>query len=143
MSDPTKCEHCGAKLVEYKFGFNKGLAVFLIALYRKKVPCRTDDLGLDYSVRTNSQKLRYWGLARPFNNKNAAIGHRRGWWHITGKGILFVEGRERIQKFAVMLRNELQRFEGPEILIGDVDDVYQHYGDFLDQIRVQQRELFA
>ena len=32
----TRCSHCGAVVAEYKFGFNKGLAVVLALLVHRK-----------------------------------------------------------------------------------------------------------
>lgn len=102
------CPHCSALMVEYTFTFNSGLATFLSALYEAKEPVRTDELGLTYSQRTNSQKLRYWGLAEQVKTGTAA--KKGGVWKITRLGIDFVEGRVRIPRKVTMYRNTFRRY---------------------------------
>lgn len=129
------CNECGAKKVEYRFGFNKGLAIFLARLYEKKGPARTDDLGLTYSQRTNSQKIRYWGLAKPYITEDTV--QKRGWWVITQKGIDFITGKLLIPKYVVMYRNEVIREERPMIGFKDVSDGYKYHQDYADMAKSQ------
>lgn len=137
------CEHCGSKAVEYTFSFNKGLATFLVRLYEEGKPARTDTLGLTYSQRTNSQKLRYWGLAAPVVNEEAK--KKAGWWEITDRGKAFVEGKMRIRRKVVMCRNQFVRYEGSLIGIDEVFDGYLYRQDYKDQAAQQilrQADLF-
>jgi hypothetical protein len=130
------CECCGAKLVEYRFTFNHGLAVFLRRLFNTGgKPARTDDLGLTYAQRTNSQKLRYWGLAEPVISPDTA--RRRGWWQITEKGRQFVLGAITIPRHAITKRNVVQRLEGDAITFAKVCEGYELRGDYADQAREQ------
>ena len=128
---PKTCEHCGHKSVEYKFGFNKGLAAFLAKLYIKNAPCRTDDLGLTYAQRTNSQKLRYWDLARPHINEESKI--KKGVWVITQKGKDFVEHRTKINKYVIMRNNKFVRYEGEEITFNEVSEGYKYRKEYQQQ----------
>lgn len=130
-----ECNHCGAKMVEYKFTFNHGLAVFLYKLYKADTPCKTDNLNLTYSQRTNSQKLRYWGLAIPHLNKESA--KKAGWWIITEAGKAFVEGRSTIWSQVIMYRNKFVRWEGEQINFAEVTAGYDYRSDYQDQIREQ------
>ncbi len=132
---PHICQSCGAKIVEYRFSFNRGLAVFLGKLFDANRPVKTDDLGLTYAQRTNSQKLRYWGLAVP--SLNAERERKRGWWEITEKGKLFVIGEITIPRYAVTKQNIIVRLEGDLILFDDVSDGYEYRGDYADQVREQ------
>ena len=129
------CSQCGSKSVEYRFGFNKGLAAFLLKLFEANGPAKTDDLNLTYAQRTNSQKLRYWGLAEA----SADSGHhrRRGWWVITDKGRYFVQGRIGITRYVVMKNNKRVRYEGENIQFHEVCEGYQVRGDYQDQARQQ------
>lgn len=136
MNRSSICQHCGAKMVEYKFSFNKGMAQFLLKLYDAQGPAKTDELGLTYSQRTNSQKLRYWGLAEPVTD-TAEQRKKSGWWKITAAGYLFVNGEISIQKFAVMYRNVFRRYEGGEIYFKDVYEGYQNRAEFKEQARAQ------
>lgn len=129
------CSECGAKIVEYKFSFNKGLAAFLGRLFDQGGPVRTDDLNLTYSQRTNSQKLRYWGLAEPVITE--ATIRKRGVWKITDKGIEFVIGNITIPKFAVTMRNKVLRLEGAPLSFTTVSDGYKYRADYAEQARKQ------
>jgi hypothetical protein len=133
--EPLICPLCGAKHVEYRFGFNKGLAAFLTKLYIANRPVKTDSLGLTYAQRTNSQKLRYWGLAVPYKNEESVV--KRGWWVITQLGIDFVTGKAKIPKYAVTRSNEVIRMEGEEISFTSVLDGYDYYQDYVEQIKNQ------
>ena len=124
------CPHCNAKMVEYKFGFNKGLGIFLGKLFDSGKPEKTDNLGLTYAQRTNSQKLRYWDLAVPFITEETS--RKRGWWRITQKGIDFVLGKTLIHKHVIMYRNEIIRFEGDLISFSDVTDGYLYRADYAE-----------
>lgn len=133
--EPCACCVCGAKLVEYKFAFNYGLALFLGRLFDVGEPVRTDSLNLTYSQRTNSQKLRYWGLAEQFVNQETE--RKRGWWRITDKGRQFVTGEIAIPKYAVTMRNVVVRLEGERIGFFKISRGYQYRRDYADQACAQ------
>ena len=135
MEHKSICEHCGAKKIEYTFSFNKGLATFLGKLFDANQPCKTDNLGLTYAQRTNSQKLRYWGLAVPVINEESVL--KRGWWVITEKGKAFVRGQISIQKKVITQRNEILRFEGQHITFNEVSEGYQYYEHYSFQVKEQ------
>lgn len=135
MKEIGICTECGAKKVEYRFGFNKGLAIFLVKLYERGEPAKTDDLGLTYSQRTNSQKIRYWGLARPYITEDTV--QKRGWWVITKKGIDFITGKLLIPKYVVMYRNNVVREERPMITFKEASDGYLYRQDYANQAKAQ------
>lgn len=134
------CGECGAKMVEYTFTFNKGICVFLRALYLAGGVAKTDTLGLTYSQRTNSQKVRYWDLAIPHINEESK--KKAGWWQITDHGIKFLRGEVPIHKKVVMYRNERRRYEGEQILVTNVVDTWEYRSDYQEQVR-SQGELFG
>lgn len=136
MNEDAQCPHCGASMIEYKHGFNLGLAAFLGKLFDAGGPAKTDDLGLTYSQRTNSQKLRYWGLAVQVT-PNESAARKRGWWQITEKGVAFVLGLVRIPKYAIVYRNNVMRLEGECLLFSEVSEGYQYQADYADQARTQ------
>lgn len=128
----TICSHCGAKSVQYRYKFNYGLAVFLRKLVEAGGVAKTDDLGLTYSQRTNSQKLRYWGLAKAYLNEESK--HKKGWWQVTERGQLFLQGHWKIPSVAIVVRNKVIRLEGPEISINDAVKEWKHYDHFAGQV---------
>lgn len=146
-NEPKICECCGAKIVEYRFVFNRGLAVFLGRLFDTsgpdKQPVKTDSLKLTYSQRTNSQKLRYWGLAQPVIDANTE--RKRGWWQITDKGMKFVLGQTTIPKYAYTMRNVITRLDGERIRFLQVSNGYEYRKDYAEQVlrqlQSQQQQL--
>ena len=137
--ESNTCHCCGAKLVEYRFVFNYGLALFLGRLFDNRGPTKTDTLGLTYSQRTNSQKLRYWGLAEPYLDEHTEA--KRGWWQITDKGRAFVMGEITIPKYAVTKRNHVLRLEGEPVSFRGASRGYQYRQDYADQIRAQLKKV--
>jgi hypothetical protein len=146
------CDHCGAKIVEYEHGFNRGLRNCLKKLHDKAVaqcrmasgmlaagfdvPVRVKDLGLTTSEWTNFAKLRYWDLAEKVISEGTK--HRGGVWRITTRGYGFVNGSYVIQETAVVCRNKVIGFEGRGIRFdGSLAPEYQHRGDFQEQVREQ------
>lgn len=135
MNEETKCHHCGAKIVRYKFSINQGIARFVIELFRAGKPVKTNDLGLTYSQRTNSQKARYWGLAQPFVNEESK--RKAGWWVITEKGKKFCRGEIKIPRQVIMFRNNIEQYKGDFVAIDDIAEGYQYRSDYQDQVAHQ------
>lgn len=129
------CEHCGAKFVEYTFGFNKALLTFLSKLDRAGGVAKTDNLNLTYSQRTNSQKAAYWGLTTPHFNEEGK--KKRGWWRITPEGREFLRGYLTIKPRVVTQRGKVVRFEGAPIKASDVDSGYLFRSDYQKQASEQ------
>lgn len=125
------CEHCGAKTVEYKFTFNKGLArcLWLMGPYKEGVEIST--LDMTTSMWTNFQKLRYWGLIEKVEGGNQRKG---GFWKITESGLSFLRGKFKIQKTAITRRNEVIGFSGEMIGYGEVTGGYLYRQDYIDQM---------
>jgi len=132
------CPTCGHTSITYRFGFNKALATFLIALYEAGGPVKTDSLGLTYAQRTNSQKLRYWGLAVPYMVPGESTT-KRGWWQITAFGKEFVEGRISIPRFAYTKDGDVVKHDGKVIYFSEVEDGYKYRDHYQSQAADQHR----
>lgn len=105
-----RCEHCGARLIEYKVPITKGLAQALIKLRRLEVATgkreiwlEHDDRGTDFELtqneRRNMSRLRFLALARytePHSGK----------WLITRRGYKFLRGEE-IPRYVWIFRNRI------------------------------------
>jgi hypothetical protein len=135
------CKCCGAKSVVYTYSFNLGLSILLAKLFKADGPVSTDDLGLTYSQRTNSQKLRYWGLAEPHLVDETR--QKRGWWVITEKGKAFVRGEITIPQKAKIRRNVVLELTGEDILFDDVCQGYLYHQDYADMVVEQLEEVSA
>ena len=115
------CEHCGAKIVEYKHGLGKNLMRCLVKLVNAGGgPLSiSDDLKLTKSQYTNFAKLAYWGLVVKANPEG---GERGGMWAITAQGWRFVRGAVEIQKYAWVYRGDVIRREGAMLKVTDITD---------------------
>lgn len=103
------CITCHALVVEYKHGFNKGLAVGLHRISLHTGPTHVRALGLSYTERDNFQKLRYWSLVTKAERPDGTrIG---GFWAITHRGRLFVAGEIMIPKSVWTYRGEFVRYD--------------------------------
>jgi hypothetical protein len=129
------CEHCGSKVVEYTFSFNKGLAGILFKLYKADRPVAIEELRLSYAQYTNAPKLNYWDLAVPWLTEETK--RKRGWWKITNRGRLFVEGGIQIQRKVVMKKKHFVRYEGEAVAFKQIHDRYLYHGDYADQVSGQ------
>lgn len=132
------CFNCGAKMVEYRHSFNRGMAVVLRKMYQAGEPVQLGDLSLTPSQYTNTYKIRFWGLADTINGENMDI-RKGGRWKLTPEGKSFVEGGCWIQKSVVTYRGKRIRFEGPKIGFRSVMEGYEYRQDFADQASNQLR----
>ena len=122
------CDHCGAKVVEYKHGLNRGIVTALTAFFEKHALKAADmsAMGFSYSQRCNWQKLQYWGLVEKAN----PLSKKGGEWRVTQRGAEFVSGWLRVPHFAVTYRAKVVRYEGDSKVIGLVLDGYKYRGDW-------------
>lgn len=121
MKENKTCEHCGAKIVEYKHNFSSALAVGLYRLYQENRAINIKHLGLTRNQWDNFQKLRYWGLVqKAIDETGKRIG---GCWSITPLGTAFIEQGIGVSKYVWTYRGETVRFEGDTCFFKDVHPV--------------------
>lgn len=120
---PDVCSACGAKIVMYRHGLSVPLVRGLDALASAGGgPVNLSQLDLTRNQWDNFQKLRYFGLVE----QHAVNGRRKaGVWAITERGREFLAGRITIRKTAITYRGEVEDWDGPRVLVTDVDDLYQ------------------
>ena len=130
MKEQKVCEHCKAKMVEYKHSFSKALATGLWRLYQAGGQVNIKDLGLTRNQWDNFQKLRYWGLvAQSYRDGGTRMN---GHWQITAAGTAFIEQGTGIQKSVWTYRGDTVRFEGSTVFFKDTHD-----------LEYEQRESYA
>jgi hypothetical protein len=121
MKNNKHCEHCNAKMVEYKHSFSKALATGLWRLHIANGIVNIKDLGLTRNQWDNFQKLRYWGLvAQSYRDDGTRLN---GQWHITKEGADFVEKGTAIKKSVWTYRGKTVRFDGDTCFFRDAHDV--------------------
>jgi|TARA_R110000803_G_scaffold74353_1_gene138393 hypothetical protein len=121
MKESKYCEHCKAKMVEYKHGFSKPLATGLWRLYKAGGTVNLKDLNLTRNQWDNFQKLRYWDLVAPAYRETGL--RMSGCWYITPVGIEFIENGTAIKKSVWTYRGETVRFAGDACFFNDMHDV--------------------
>jgi hypothetical protein len=123
MSTDRYCDHCGAKIVEYKHNFSAALANGLYQLYLARKPMFLTDLELTRYQWTNFQKLRYWNLVE--QAKDGITRRATGAWKITHLGMDFIENPNlSVFKNAWTFRGELTRFDGDKVFFKDVHEKF-------------------
>jgi hypothetical protein len=110
------CEHCGAKVVEYKHGLSKGLIVSLVTFAQHGEVGKLSELELSYSQRCNFQKMRYWELVEKVGDPDG----KGGTWRLTDQGKRFLSGAVGLPKYVWTYRAKVRRYEGAEVSVGDV-----------------------
>ncbi len=108
----SHCEHCGAKIVEYKHGLTKVLVRGLVALAALGGRGKTAELDEKRSVMDNFQKLRYFQLVRKTRTP--------GVWTITDLGYAFLNKDTQIYEYVWTFRGEVVRYEGSAVWIDEV-----------------------
>lgn len=135
--NPHLCSECGAKIVEYKFGLNRGLCAFLIKLHRAQKPVTLDELNLTRGQYTNHALVRHWGLAEQMIPENEMEARKGGKWRLTEQGQEFVAGDLKVRKHIHTVRNKVVSFSGEYVGIDEIVDGYEYKQDYRDQAAAQ------
>lgn len=99
LDEGEHCPCCTQYAKVYRRKINSGMARSLIAMYRISP---TDWIHLPTQVGARSReegKLAYWGLVEE-ENSIRPDGGRAGWWRLTQKGRIFVQGNTALPKYA-------------------------------------------
>ena len=117
-----RCDRCNRVLAIYKYKVNVPMVAFLRAAARSVDDSQKNDfdastLGLPYSVRTQSSKLRQHGLiARVKGDDGVQLPSR---WLITRKGWSFLNG-EPVPAKVIVFENQVIGHDGGELTIREV-----------------------
>tara|TARA_R110000803_G_scaffold142564_2_gene208827 strand:+ start:162 stop:608 length:447 start_codon:yes stop_codon:yes gene_type:complete len=128
MTDVKCCEHCGAKVVEYKHSLSKSLVRCLyVAAKEGRQSFNPNNLKLNYTQKSNFQKLKYWNLICKIGNEKS------GDWKITNFGWDFLEGNKVAQKSVFTFRGNVVRYEGDYIDIIKITGGWKHRVDYVNE----------
>jgi hypothetical protein len=131
------CGECGAKMVEYKFGLNRGLVAFLRALAEAGQPVTLDKLALTNGQYGNHSLVRHWGLAEMLEPTNEIEARKGGKWRLTDEGVAFLRGQHSVPKNIYTLRGKMTKIGGAQVHIRDIDEGYMYRGDYRQQASEQ------
>lgn len=121
----TECPCCTQHVQKYSRPITSAMAMALIILYKE---CRKGGRHVDRpwihaetmlkgadcpaSIRGDFSKLKYWGLIYPKEEME-------GYYDITVKGILFVEGKVKVESHVMLYNNKYYGTKGDYVSIKD------------------------
>ncbi len=122
MKVVKRCEHCNAKMVEYRHVLNKSLVNILVYILDNNYELVMKDVRgrLTHNQLANLQKLRYFDLI--VNPKDEEGKRIDGVWILTETGLDFVFGNIGVKKAVFTYRGEPQRFDGETVFFKDIDE---------------------
>lgn len=140
MSDGVACPCCGQLVKLYRRTIYWGMAKGLIQLYHLHRAqegyyhlrdLKTTSKRSVYDL-SDFSKLKHWGLIYPCPVNDNPKTKSSGLWHITDKGIEFVEDRLRLPKYAYVF-NDTVYDRGGELVgirdaLGEEFDYYELMG---------------
>ena len=123
---PACCSKCGQKLPRlFSHVLNKGLVSFLWSLYHARKPSKLVDLPIDKIVFANSQKVRYFGLAKS----------ERGYWSLTERGLMFLANRIAVERKVWTRDGKVVERGEVSIRVADVDSGWRLKLDYSREAR--------
>lgn len=146
MKSETKyCDHCGAKVMEYRLSLNRGHVSSLSALAEYGKANIAQDLGLTTNQITNFARMKHWGLISHCYNDDGS--QHAGWWQITQHGYDFLAKRCAISKWVWTFRDRYLRSDGPDLMVSDIIPGYEQRVEYAATARQHdfpalQRRLF-
>ena len=124
--DPDKgyhCSSCGQYVKRYFRKFNSNMALALIILYRNKekgfIHLENTMKDLGYKRCGDASYLRHYRLIEKKEGNRDDGSPRNGMYKITGIGIMFVEGKSKVQSTFIISNNKHEGYEGDDITIQD------------------------
>ena len=120
VDEGTICPVCEKFSKEYKRKLNSGMAWSLIMIYRlsnknfEYIHVQNEfkkrfDLN---AIRREYPKLEHWGLIRRKKGVDPSQNSRTGYFQLTPKGILFVEGKIKVKERVHLLHGKIKEFSG-------------------------------
>ena len=123
------CPLCTQTAKMYKRKINAGMARSLIHMYRSanKGWIHVSLIG----ARSREEgKLAYWGLVEEQQGQGLH-GGRAGYWRVTDKGELFVQGKLKVPKYAKVYNGKTYGLEGDAVSIRDALGTKFNYDDLM------------
>lgn len=131
-----KCSCCGQLVKRYFRKFNSNMALALIVLYRHKekgfIHLENTMKELGYKRCGDASYLRHYRLIEKMEGDREDGSPRNGMYKITGLGIMFAEGRSKVQNTFLIYNNKHEGFEGDEITIQDALGTKFDYRQLMD-----------
>ena len=129
------CSHCGSYVKLYKRSFNSNMAVCLLALLKHNAIgfVKIEDFLLSHGYKRcgDFSYLVHYRMLEKQKGKRDDGSPKNGFYRITGLGILFAEGKVKVQSKFLIENNKLIGFEGKEVSINDVKKEKFHFDNLM------------
>lgn len=143
------CDCCGSFCKRYTRTFNANMAVCLILLYRFNM---NGFVKVEDFLIKNGQKrygdfsyLVHYGFLEKQKGKREDGSNRNGYYKLTGRAIMFVEGKIKAREKFMILNNKFEGFAGEEIdirkALGKKFNFDELMGKFSPRTHKEQKEL--
>jgi len=115
------CEHCGSFVKMYRRSLNSNMALAILLLYKFNI--RDWVKVEDFLIKSGHKRcgdfsyLVHYGLLEKKQGDRSDGSSRNGFYKLTGRGLLFCEGKLMVQEKFLILHGGLKGFEGKEISI--------------------------
>ena len=131
-----RCKCCGQYVKRYHRPLNSNMALTLIHLYKSGI---RDYVHVEKFLLANKlprsgdfHKLVHWQLLDKFEGDRSDGSPRNGYYKLNGKSLMFVEGKLKVPRIAVILNGEFQKFEGANVGIIDCLNKKFDYQSLMD-----------
>lgn len=114
LDQGAHCPLCGQHAKMYRRKINSGMARSLIHIYRIAGNGWVHVSAIGARSREEG-KLAYWGLLEE-QKATGLHGGRAGYWRLTDKGIAFVRGNLKVEKYALIYDGRVYGFDGTEMI---------------------------
>lgn len=118
-----RCPQCGAYHRRYHRKFNANMALSLIFLYKNSqrgfIHLENEMIAAGFKRCGDASYLRWYHLIEAMDQPREDGSPKNGKYKITGRGMLFVEQKMKVQNTYIIYNGKHEGFEGPEISIID------------------------
>jgi len=118
-----RCKCCNQLVKRYHRPLNSSMALTLIHLYKSGI---RDWVHVEKHLLENKlprsgdfHKLVHWQLLDKLEGDRPDGSSRNGYYKLNGKSLMFVEGKLKVPRIAVILNGKFQKFEGANVGITD------------------------
>lgn len=136
------CPGCGQRVQLYKRYINSSIALSLIALYKHEKTLQRGEYthwqsfykqsDLPASVSSQVTSSKYWGLLEKKNSKKDDGNPDSGFWRLTTKGELFVEGALSVPKSLYVFADKIFDETEEKIYIKDALKKHFNYTELME-----------
>lgn len=128
ITEGAECPACGQRVQRYRRSITSGMAWVLCQMYRQGGWVHVPSLG---TRGGDPIKTRHWGLIERREGQRDDGSQRNGWWRLTPRGERFVEGQERVPRYAYFYNGECVGFEEDTVSIIDALGTVFNYDELM------------